>query len=374
MTITIISLVIATLIPLVALYIIYTRDLYSTGAAQFIAISFVWGGLAFALASTTNRFLLDTAGVDYMVLVRFIAPLEEEILKGILLLFLVRRKKFTYFVDGAIYGFAIGIGFAVIENYQYLLSSEQSVQLTVAVVRVISTNLMHATGSSIIGIAVGLARFSRGTRRSLYAAAGLVLSGGLHVFFNLVSNSTFNNTLVLIGTITVIGVIGFGVIILAIRQGIKQSRNWIEEKLGMADRVTAGETQAVLSLKKIDEILEPLVQQFGEDKAEHIETLLKKQARLGILRKSLDKLQEQTLIEATKHEMAEVRADMEEARKEIGAYAMLCLRGIFPETDRPLWGQLETVLLAAPAAQPGGMWDKLDQQVNPRSENNKPVE
>ena len=49
----------------------------------------------------TNRYLLNSAGVDWMVLVRFIAPIEEEIFKGLILLFLVRRKQFTYFVDGA---------------------------------------------------------------------------------------------------------------------------------------------------------------------------------------------------------------------------------------------------------------------------------
>ena len=248
--ITLISLIIASAIPLIALYIIYSRDLYSTGSSRFIFLSFFWGAFAFAMASVTNRYLLNSAGVDWMVLVRFIAPIEEEIFKGLILLFLVRRKQFTYFVDGAIYGFAIGIGFAVVENWEYLLSSDQSVQLMVAVVRVISTNLMHATGSSIIGIAIGLSRFSRRSGRILYPLAGLLVSGALHIGFNVISNSEFNSTIVLIITISVIGLIGFGVIIGAIRRGMKDSRAWIEEKLGMTDRVTAGETKAVLSLQE----------------------------------------------------------------------------------------------------------------------------
>ena len=304
---------------------------------------------------------------------RFIAPIEEEIFKGLILLFLVRRKQFTYFVDGAIYGFAIGIGFAVVENWEYLLSSDQSVQLMVAVVRVISTNLMHATGSSIIGIAIGLSRFSRRSGRILYPLAGLLVSGTLHVGFNVISNSEFNSTIILIITISVIGLIGFGVIIGAIRRGMKDSRAWIEEKLGMTDRVTSGETKAVLSLKNIDEVLTPLAEQFGEEKAIHIEKLLKLQARLGILRKSLDKLQDEDLLEATRNDITEVRAEMDKARSAIGSYAMLFLRGVFPEEDSPLWGQLENITADA-APQAGGLWDQLGKQAVTKHEDSSTME
>lgn len=374
--ITIVSLVIATIIPLIALYIIYTRDLYSTGSRNIIAVSFAWGIIAFLLAYVTNTYIIT--GIAWDILVQYIIPIEEEILKGFLLLFLVRRRQFTYFVDGAIYGFAIGIGFAVIENFQYILVNATSLsdQLLVAVVRVVSTNLMHAAGSSIIGIAMGLSRFSRRSGRITYALGGLLASGTLHVIFNVIGNN-FSNPLILIATIILIGLISFGMIVLAIRQGLKESKLWIEEKLGMADRVTASETKAVLSLKDIDIFLSPLAEQFGKEKAEHIENLLKKQARLGILRKTLDEIQDEKLLAKKRQEMDDVRAEMEDARKEIGPYAMLFLRGIFPEEDSQLWGQLKNLLIdriaAEPTPQAGGLWDQLNQQIVP-PESNQPEE
>jgi RsiW-degrading membrane proteinase PrsW (M82 family) len=369
--ITIISLAIATAIPLISLYIIYTRDLYSTGSKYVIAGSFIWGGVAFVIAAQINGYLLDTAGVDWLTVVRFIAPIEEEILKGVILLYLVRRREFTNFVDGAIYGFAIGIGFAVVENIDYLLWTDQGSQLLVAVVRVISTNLMHAAGSAIIGVAMGRSRFSKRTGQMLFALGGLLVSGTLHVIFNSVSNSPISSTIILIITITLIGLISYAVIFDQIRRGLRDSRAAIEEKLGMADRVTAGETKAVLSLESIDEILEPLAMQFGPEKAEHIEKLLKKQARLGILRKNDEKMQDPALLAQNKKEMETVRADMEELRNAIGSYAMLFLRGVFPEEDSPLWGQLENVIAeriaASPGTQSGGLWDTLNQKAKPSS-------
>jgi hypothetical protein len=332
----------------------------------------VWGAVAFFAASNLNGYLLDTHNVDWLTLVRFIAPIEEEIFKGIILLFLVRRRQFTNFVDGAIYGFAIGIGFAVVENWEYLLWSDQSVQLMVAVVRVISTNLMHAAGSSIIGVFVGRSRFLRRLGQLLFAFAGLLVSGALHVVFNTVSNIPNIATIFVIITITLIGGISYGVIFDQIRRGLQKNKADIEEKLGMADRVTAGETRAVLSIEIIDEILGPLALQFGPEKAENMEKLLKKQARLGILRKNQDKMQDPALLEKNRQEIEIVRADMEELRKAIGSYPMLFLRGIFPEDDSPLWGHLENVIAERIASsdgpQAGGLWDQLNQSVVPPPE------
>lgn len=368
--VTIISLLIAVAIPVLCLYIIYTRDLYSTGSKYIIIGSFGWGLIAFFAASQINSYLLNSAGVDWMTVVRFIAPIEEEILKGVILLFLVRRKQFTNFVDGAIYGFSIGIGFAVVENFQYLLSTDQGSQLLVAVVRVLSTNLMHAAGSSIIGVNIGRSIFSKRTGQMLFAFGGLLVSGTLHVVFNTVSNSSFGSTIVLIITITLIGLISLAYIFFQIRRGLKDNKAAIEEKLGMTDRVTTGEAKAVLSLEKIDDILGPLAAQFGPEKAAHIEKLLKKQARLGILRKNQDEMQDPALLKKNRQEMDDVRADMEAARQAIGSYAMLFLRGIFPEDDSPLWGQLEKItsdrIATSGGPQAGGLWDQLGQSVVPQ--------
>ena len=115
-----IAIIIATIIPLVFLYLIYTRDLYGTGAFRYVIYCFFWGAAAYVLAAYVNTWVEGTGLVTRLQVVRYTAPVAEEILKALILIYLVRRPQFTYFVDGAIYGFAIGIGFAVFENYQYI--------------------------------------------------------------------------------------------------------------------------------------------------------------------------------------------------------------------------------------------------------------
>ena len=137
--------------------------------------------MAFLIVSTLNRFLIGNDIIERITVIQFTAPITEEILKALVLIYLVRRPKFTYFVDGAIYGFAIGIGFAVFENYEYIAGS--SAALNTAIGRVISTNLIHATASAIIGIAFGLARFQRTAGRGLLVILGFAIGMALHLGF-----------------------------------------------------------------------------------------------------------------------------------------------------------------------------------------------
>jgi hypothetical protein len=297
---------------------------------------------------------------ERLTVLQFIAPFEEEILKGLILIYLIRRPQFTYFVDGAIYGFAVGIGFAVVENYDYVLGTTTGA-LDVAIGRVISTNLIHATGSAIVGIAAGLARFSRGSGRILRVVVGLILAILLHTGFNNLVTRVESGWLLVYAA--VVGITGVGAIWASIRRGLAEEKAWIEETLGMADRVTASEAAVVHRISDLDAILEPLAMRFGEEKASQIEEFLFMQARLGILRKTLEKLPDESLLEATRAEIAQIQQEMDAARRSVGSITMMYLRSIFPETDISLWSSIEGVIekhiASHPAGAGSGLWEKL---------------
>jgi len=65
-------------------------------------------------------------------------------------------------------------------------------------------------------------------------------------------------------------------------------------------------------------------------------------------------------------QMAELRTQMDQARRAVGAYSMLYLRHIFPEESSPLWGRLESLIKERAAARPvsGGanLWATLGQR------------
>ncbi|HUH95794.1 MAG TPA: PrsW family glutamic-type intramembrane protease, partial [Anaerolineales bacterium] len=358
-----IALTIATLIPLVFLYAVYVLDMYHTGAFRSILYCLAWGGVAYFLAVLVNDTLVNNNLVREDVLVRFTAPFVEETLKGLFLLYLIRRPSFTYFVDGAIYGFACGIGFAIFENYEYVLGNPSSA-VALAISRVLSTNLIHATGSALIGISLGIWRLEKSRFRFLLPLGGWLLALAMHSTFNNIVSD--NNVLIFAFGLSFMGI---GAIVVAIFRGLKEEKSWIEEELGMADRVTSNEAAIVQRLNKVGDILSPLAERFGSQKASQIERFLLMQARLGILRKTAEKLQEQDLRRATQQQIEQLRQEMDEARRSVGAYCMLYLRNIFPENQSPIYDLLQQRLASTDKNLAGtGLWKTLDQRVKPSNQ------
>lgn len=337
-----IALIIATSIPLGFLYVVYRLDLYKTGNFRNIIICFAWGIVAYEIALFVNPWMRENGLVNEDLMVRFSAPILEEIFKGLILLYLIRRPSFTYFVDGAIYGFAAGIGFAIFENYEYILGSPQTA-LSLAIARVLSTNLVHATGSGLIGISLGVARFDRSIRRVVTLILGTSLAMGLHMGFNNLVNSPNIDLLLVYAIGTGLG--GTILIGLAIRQGLKEEKRWIMETLGETDGVTVQEKSAVEGLDKLNKILAPLEKRFGVEKANQVKEFLAIQARLGILRKTVEKLNnDEKMRRAVEVQIEDLSIQMNQVRRQVGSYCMLYLRNTFLEETGTLYKRLESII------------------------------
>jgi RsiW-degrading membrane proteinase PrsW (M82 family) len=340
-----IAFLIATTIPLICLGIIYTRNLYSTSQIKSVALCFGWGLISFLIAAQINTFIMLEARIDSRTLGRYIAPITEEIIKAAFLIYLARRRSFNYFVDGAIYGFAIGIGFAVVENYRYITNYPVNA-LAIAAGRVLSTNLIHATGSAIIGVMLGLTRFQKDIfRRVLFFGAGLALAILIHGGFNnIVSSAGADPRLIYLYAI-LIGFSGAAFIMWLIHLGLKEERGWIDEMLGVADQVTRGESRMVLRLAEAGVLLTPIVERFGKQKAAQIGRLLAVQAQLGILRKTAQTLPDERMRQDAEVQISALREEMALLRNRIGIYPMLYLRGIFPNEDYSVWARLEAATI-----------------------------
>jgi protease PrsW len=363
------ALAVATLIPVGYLYWVSKRDFFETRKIRLIQICFLWGFAAYALAYIVQSNLIGGGILTKDQVVRFSAPILEEILKGAILFYLIRRADFTYFVDGAIYGFTVGIGFAIIENFEYVFSNP-SAAIALALMRVLSTNLIHATASGMIGIALGYSRFERSSsrRRQLTLVLGVFIAMAIHMIFN---NLVSNRAPLLVAI--VLGLSGGFVIYLIMRQGLKDLQGWVEEQLKREDAsithtetVTTHEAAVVQKLDTLDKLLEDFKILFGEQKTALAKEILLAQAQMGIYKKTVEKHQDENMRQAAESQVTALREKMNQSRKQLGTYCMLFLRNMFPENSSPLWGQLETImqLQKAPRAAAGtGVWTTLNQRV-----------
>jgi hypothetical protein len=221
--------------------------------------------------------------------------------------------------------------------------------------------LIHASATALVGIAFGFARFHKGWQRILDIGIGLAAALTLHIIFNNLVTRVSSALLLIYAA--VVGIGAAIAIYLLIRRGLAQAKTWIEEKLGDTDRVTSGEAKLVGNIKDAKELLAPLVEMFGKEQGDMIHQFLVIQARLGIHRKNLDKLQDPEMVQETQDEIHKLQIEMDGIRREVGTASMIVVRGIFPPDDT-LWGDLENVietrLKTVPETPGGGLWGSLE--------------
>jgi len=367
----------AILLPLLFLYIIYALDLYSSGKFRTVVICAVWGLVAFGIALAVNTAIKNLiledrlripAAQAFTTIVVLVAPIVEEIVKSLILIYFGRRPDFTYFVDGAIYGFAAGIGFSVLENFWYMSQSGSVNQGPVIVIsRSFSTCLMHGSASALVGVSIGRFRYGRGQTRILSAILGWGAAMTLHMVFNRVV-TFWSGTALLIGAVG-LGVGGMALIALFIRWGLAEERRWIEESLGLGLRVTEKEKALVRELHDLGDLLKPIEDRFGKEKSALVEEFLLMQAQLGIKQKSSELATDPRLKQQVQEQISTLQEEMEALRRKVGVYCMTYVRSIFPPESVVLWSTLEQRVRAAELSTSGfNLWGKLQTTAARRAE------
>lgn len=342
--VTIIAYIIAVAIPAFTIYLFVALDVFGTGKPSTILMSLGWGAVgAFFLAWTLNNAVLDR-GLDYDTLANFTAPVIEEILKSLILVYLVQHPRFRYIVDGAVYGIAVGIGFGMSENLFIYLPRYDDAVLGTAISRTLSTALMHASASGLVGISLGRLRRATDSRRLGLPAVGIGLAIALHVFYNNVVGRLGGPGLLLVG----IGIgIGSGVIIAwQIVQGLADEKKRFAETLGLEVGVSTGERKAVQQLGggSIEQIFGELNGFFGDDSVPKVRRLLVLQANMGILQNNLKTNVSDRLRRAWEDEIEELRAEIDELRKDLGRSVRIFLQSVFPFDDTSMQAALNEEL------------------------------
>ena len=141
------------------------------------------GALAAAASYGAGALALGPLGLEFKVYSRYLAPLVEELLKGAVIVWLIGRHRVAFLVDAAICGFAVGAGFAMVENLFYLHLLPDAA-LGVWVVRGFGTAIMHGGATAMFGI-LGLILSERAGRHGPREfLPGLLLAAIVHSAYN----------------------------------------------------------------------------------------------------------------------------------------------------------------------------------------------
>jgi RsiW-degrading membrane proteinase PrsW (M82 family) len=358
----IVAIAIAVSVPIGFLVLVRWLDLYASDSLKGVLVCFGGGLVAFFLALEVNTAIGSVVG--FTLLATLIAPIVEEVCKSLILIYYVRRADFTYFVDGAIYGFAAGTCFAVLENLLYLGGADASAGLGMAFGRVFSTALMHGSATALVGIALGRLRFGRGPSRFLSLFLGWAAAMTLHLTFNNVVNRQAG-TLTLVLAIA-LGLGGVGLVAGFIFWGLAEERRWLRETLGLRVGVSAGESAIVQKLDDLDALLAPIGERFGADKRKQVEAFLKLQAQLGLKRKAQELTPDPALRAELQKQVGALHREIDIVRREVGMYCMSYVRSILPPETEPLWARLGQTLETRTSPSGASLWSALDRKMDER--------
>ena len=97
---------------LIFLVVLVWMDSYKLVRLKTVLAVIAVGGLTALAAMYVNGWLISALGVELKPYSRYVAPLVEEVLKALVIVYLFRSSRIGFLVDAAILGFAVGAGLA----------------------------------------------------------------------------------------------------------------------------------------------------------------------------------------------------------------------------------------------------------------------
>ena len=172
------------LIPVLSfLFVLLYMDSYKLVGLKTVLWVIVAGAAITVVTYFVNGFLLDQLDIDFRIFKRYVSPVTEEVLKALIIIWLFRMNRIGFLVDSAIMGFAVGAGFAVVENLYYLQTVGDA-HVAVWIVRGFGTAIMHGGVTAIFAILSQTITERNMKINPLLYFPGLVAAMTFHSLFN----------------------------------------------------------------------------------------------------------------------------------------------------------------------------------------------
>jgi RsiW-degrading membrane proteinase PrsW (M82 family) len=304
-------------------------DSFKLVKLRIVAGLIIAGGLAAGASLILNSRFEAAFNLDLATLVRYVAPATEEIFKSAVIIFLIARHRVAFLVDAAIIGFAVGAGFAAVENIHYFVALEEN-GVGLWIVRGFGTALMHGSVSAIVAIISIQLVERRGGPQPWVFLPGLTLAIVLH--------SAFNHFFIAPTLTTVLILVVLPVFFVAVfHLSEARTREWLgtgfDTDAELLESIRAGHA----SDSRIGTYLEDLRRRFPPPTVVDMVCLLRLRLELSIRAKGI-LLARQSGFEVPADPDMEGRfTELKFLERSIGRTGLLAMSPLFHFSDRDLW-------------------------------------
>jgi len=301
---------------------------------KLVPMRWVIGAIALGCGAAILSYPLNVVGLEWFDIefgsfTRYVAPLIEEVLKATIIILLIMRNRIGFLVDAAIFGFAVGAGFAIFENLFYLQALPDT-QLGTWIVRGFGTAIMHGGATAIFAIVSHTLTGQHPTKGYVALLPGFIVAVIVHSVFNHFFFAPIVNTLLILVTLPILLTIVF-----------QQSEASVSEWLGsgfdadteLLELINSGE----LSASKVGLYLHSLKEKFEGPVVVDLLCYLRLYTELSIRAKGLLMMRESGFSNKTGDV---TKAKLEELRfleSSIGTTGRLAIKPFLKMSQKDLW-------------------------------------
>ncbi len=276
-----------------------------------------------------NTGISQAFNLEGATLTRYVGPAVEEVLKSLFLLFLIRTHKIGFMVDAAVRGFAIGAGFAIVENLYYMHMRTEA-HLVVWIIRGFGTALMHGGMTAIVGITAKALIDRAGSWKIHLVLPGLLLAMVLHSLFNHFFVSPMISTLLTLGLLPLILVAVF-------KQSESVTRDWLGAGFDTDREILEMITSGVLAENRVGRYLHSLQDRFPPETVADMLCLLRLHSELAVRAKGVLLMRDAGFEPPPDQEARDQIQELRYLQKTIGRTGLLALHPILNTGSRDLW-------------------------------------
>jgi protease PrsW len=294
-----------------------------------LTIALVAGCISAAAALVLNTLLIRWSGTGISTFSRYGAPITEEILKFIFVYYLIRTRKVGFMVDAAIFGFAVGTGFSIVENIFYLNSLREPGLLT-WLIRGFGTAVMHGGTTAIAAIITKDLHETKTWPLWLKAIPGLLAAILIHGIYNQFILPPLTSMLLILLTLPPL-------IYIIFKRSEQHTRAWLGQGLDhdveLLQLIMAGD----LSEGRLGQYLKSLQNLFEGPVMADILGYLRIYLELSLKAKGILMLKECGMMPEPDPELSAQLAELNFLEKSIGITGKLALQPLLKLDDRDIW-------------------------------------
>jgi RsiW-degrading membrane proteinase PrsW (M82 family) len=320
------------LLPVVAfLAALSLMDSFRLVPPASIAKAIVFGAAVAIAALWLHDWLLQSGAVSSRTLTRYLAPLTEETAKSALIVLLVATGRIGFLIEAAVQGFAIGTGFALVENLTYL-SAVSSGSIALWVVRGFGTGMLQGATTAVFAMLAKSLSDRHRDRQMPALLPGWIAAVVIHALFNHRLLPAMAQTLVLLIVLPVLVLVVFA-------RSERATREWIGAGLDVDIELLALVASSDFAFTRFGRYLQDLRSRLSPPIVVDMFCLLRLELELAIQAKAMLMARQAGLEVETDEDLDACLAERKSLRRSIGTAGLLALKPLQVTSRRDDWHQ-----------------------------------